>query len=126
MKRKYQYIGALTLLLATAGCNEKNFLSQRDPNKVTDALFWKDESSVLSALAATYSPLRSSLYGYWGSFHGIQDINTLGDDVFTIPGGEPAAWGIASLPTTRTTATSAAFSTGSTRASTAPTSCCRK
>ncbi|RPE12815.1 RagB/SusD family nutrient uptake outer membrane protein [Chitinophaga lutea] len=97
MKRKYRYIATFTLLLAAAGCNEKEFLTQNDPNKVTDARFWKDESSVLSALAATYSPLRPSLYGYWGSFTGIQDINSLGDDVFTIPGGEPATWGVASF-----------------------------
>ncbi|MGX5817525.1 RagB/SusD family nutrient uptake outer membrane protein [Chitinophaga lutea] len=98
MKKTYAYTGLLTLLLSfSAGCNEKDFLNQKDPNKVTDATFWKDEGSVVSALAATYSPLRSSLYGYWGSFHGIQDINVLGDDVFTIPGEEPAAWAVASF-----------------------------
>lgn len=97
MKRKYQYIATLTLLLSAMSCNEKDFLTQNDPNKVTETMFWKDENSVLSALAATYSPLRPSLYGYWGAFTGIQDINSLGDDVFTIPGGEPATWGVASF-----------------------------
>ncbi|MGE7777167.1 RagB/SusD family nutrient uptake outer membrane protein [Chitinophaga sp. NPDC101104] len=97
MKSKFHYIATAMLLLAGSGCNEKEFLRQNDPNKVTDATFWKNESDVLSALAATYSPLRPSLYGYWGSFTGIQDINSLGDDIFTIPGGEAATWGVASF-----------------------------
>jgi len=98
MKKSHKYIGALALLMALhTGCNEKEFLNRKDPNKVTDATFWKNESSVMSALAATYSPLRSSLYGYWGSFQGIQDINALGDDVFTIPGEEPNTWGVATF-----------------------------
>lgn len=98
MKKSFKYIGALALVLATAaGCNEKNFLKQTDPNKITDATFWKDESSVSQALAATYSPLRSSLYGYWGSYLGIQDINALGDDVFTLPGEEPGTWAVATF-----------------------------
>ena len=95
MKKSFKYIGALTLVLAAAaGCNEKNFLKQDNPNQITDATFWKDESSVSAALGATYSPLRSSLYGYWGSFQGIQDINALGDDVFTLPGEEPGTWAV--------------------------------
>lgn len=98
MKKTFKYITALTLVLATvAGCNEKDFLKQTDPNKITDATFWKDESSVSAALGATYSPLRSSLYGYWGSYQGIQDINALGDDVFTLPGEEPGTWGVATF-----------------------------
>lgn len=98
MKKTFKYISALTLVLATvAGCNEKEFLKQTDPNKITDATFWKDESSVSAALGATYSPLRSSLYGYWGSYQGIQDINALGDDVFTLPGEEPGTWGVATF-----------------------------
>jgi hypothetical protein len=98
MKKTFKYISALTLVLATAaGCNEKDFLKQTDPNKITDATFWKDESSVSAALGATYSPLRSSLYGYWGSYQGIQDINALGDDVFTLPGEEPGTWGVATF-----------------------------
>ncbi|MFX1706600.1 Starch-binding associating with outer membrane [Chitinophaga ginsengisegetis] len=98
MKRSFKYISALTLVLATAaGCNERDFLKQTDPNKITDATFWKDESSVSQALGATYSPLRSSLYGYWGSYQGIQDINALGDDVFTLPGEEAGTWGVATF-----------------------------
>jgi len=98
MKKSFKYISALTLVLASAvGCNEKDFLKQTDPNKITDATFWKDESSVNQALAATYSPIRSSLYGYWGSFAGIQDINALGDDVFTLPGEEAGTWAVATF-----------------------------
>ncbi|MBO9728790.1 MAG: RagB/SusD family nutrient uptake outer membrane protein [Chitinophaga sp.] len=93
MKKAYKYIGALALVLATAaGCNEKDFLKQKDPGHVTDDNFWKTESDVSAALGASYSPIRSSLYGYWGPFQGIGDINGLGDDVFTIPGEEPPTW----------------------------------
>jgi hypothetical protein len=98
MKKTFKYISALTLVLATAaGCNEKEFLNQKDPVHVTDDSFWKDESSISAALGASYSPLRSSLYGYWGSFEGIQDINAMGDDIFTIPGEEANTWRIATF-----------------------------
>ncbi|PSL44784.1 putative outer membrane starch-binding protein [Chitinophaga niastensis] len=98
MKKSFKYIGALTLVLAIAGgCNEKDFLKQNDPNRITEANFWKDETSVSGALAAAYSPLRSQLYSYWGAFDGIQDINAIGDDVFTLPGEEPGTWGIATF-----------------------------
>ncbi|HEY9262000.1 RagB/SusD family nutrient uptake outer membrane protein [Chitinophaga sp.] len=98
MKKTFKYISALTLVLATAaGCNEKEFLKQKDPLHVTDDNFWKDESSISAALGASYSPLRSSLYGYWGSFEGIQDINALGDDIFTIPGEEANTWKVATF-----------------------------
>ncbi|RBL90007.1 RagB/SusD family nutrient uptake outer membrane protein [Chitinophaga flava] len=97
MKKSFKYIGALTLLMALAGsCNERDFLTQNDPNKITETNFWKDENSLSMALAATYSPLRLPLYGYWGAFTGIQDINAMGDDVFTIPGEEAPTWAIAS------------------------------
>ncbi|MEC5145551.1 RagB/SusD family nutrient uptake outer membrane protein [Chitinophaga sp. 212800010-3] len=98
MKKSIKYIGTLALALtAAAACNEKNFLSQNNPNQTTDASFWKNENDVSAGLAATYSPLRSSLYGYWGSYQGIQDINTLGDDVFTLPGEETGTWAVATF-----------------------------
>lgn len=98
MKKSIKYISAAALFLASAtACNEKNFLKQNDPNRITETNFWKDENSVSAALAATYSPLRSSLYGYWGSFEGIQDINSLGDDIFTIPGEERNTWAVATF-----------------------------
>ncbi|WP_212005029.1 RagB/SusD family nutrient uptake outer membrane protein [Chitinophaga sp. HK235] len=98
MKKSFKYIGALTLLMTLAGsCNEHDFLTQDNPNKITETNFWKDENSLSMALAAAYSPLRLPLYGYWGAFTGIQDINALGDDVYTIPGEEPPTWAIASF-----------------------------
>ncbi|NLR67471.1 RagB/SusD family nutrient uptake outer membrane protein [Chitinophaga varians] len=97
MKKSIKYIGALALTMALAGsCNERDFLTQTDPNRITETNFWKDESSLSMALAATYSPLRLPLYGYWGAFTGVQDINAMGDDVFTIPGEEAPTWAIAS------------------------------
>ncbi|RFS21964.1 RagB/SusD family nutrient uptake outer membrane protein [Chitinophaga silvatica] len=97
MKKSFKYICAVAMLASFLACNEKEFLKTDDPNRSTEASFWKNENDVSAALAATYSPLRASLYGYWGSFTGIQDINSLGDDVFTIPGEEAPTWAVASF-----------------------------
>lgn len=84
----------LVALFTTYGC-KKNFLETSDPNRITEEQFWKTEADVLSAVASVYSPLRQPLYGYWGAFTGIQNINSLGDDVLTFPGGEAATMSIA-------------------------------
>lgn len=78
------------------GCR-KNFLEVQNPNQITEDLFWKNENDVLAALASVYSPLRIPLSGYWGAFNGFQDINAMGDDVYTIPGEEPATWQVATF-----------------------------
>lgn len=41
--------------------------------------------------------MRLPLSGYWGAFRGYQDINALGDDVLTIPGGEPSTIQVANF-----------------------------
>ncbi|NSL85625.1 RagB/SusD family nutrient uptake outer membrane protein [Chitinophaga sp. Mgbs1] len=97
MKKSVRYISAIAIAMMLAGsCNERDFLKQDDPNRVIENNFWKDENSISMALAAAYSPLRLPLYGYWGAFTGVQDINAMGDDVFTLPGEEPSTWAIAS------------------------------
>jgi len=76
------------------GC-KKDFLRTTNPNKITEEQFWKTEADLKSAVASVYSLLRQPLYGYWGAFTGIQNINSLGDDVLTFPGGEAATTNIA-------------------------------
>lgn len=88
--------GLIGTLYMMSGC-KNSFLYTADPNENTEATFWTSEANVDAALAATYSPLRSQLYSYWGAFSGFQDINGLGDDVLTIPGEEPTTWQIVSF-----------------------------
>src|SRR5436305_173598 len=52
-----------------------------NPNQLTSATFWKTESDVLSALAATYGLLRDVNGGFWG-VRGIELGNGRGDDFF--------------------------------------------
>ncbi|WP_316834702.1 RagB/SusD family nutrient uptake outer membrane protein [Pedobacter nutrimenti] len=86
---------AVPLALFTIyGC-KKDFLQTTNPNQITETQFWKTEADVISAVASVYSPMRQPLYGYWGAFTGIQNINSLGDDVLTFPGGEAATTNIA-------------------------------
>ncbi len=84
----------LLALLFVIGC-KKSFLDSSDPNRLTEDKFWKTEADLRSAIASVYSPLRVPLSGYWGAFRGYQDINAMGDDVLTIPGGEPSTVQIA-------------------------------
>ena len=91
-----KYVIILIVALAYIGCNENEFLTEKDENRLTEADFWKDEVSIEAAMATVYSPLRAQMEGYWGPFRGFGDINSMGDDVFTIPGEEPATWAVAS------------------------------
>ena len=93
---KIWLIAFAVLAPIVAGC-KKSFLETTNPNQLTEDKFWKTEDDVKSAIASVYSPLRVPLSGYWGAFRGYQDINALGDDVLTIPGGEPATWQVASF-----------------------------
>ncbi|MBO9591952.1 MAG: RagB/SusD family nutrient uptake outer membrane protein [Niabella sp.] len=78
------------------GCKQ-SFLETTNPNQLTESKFWKTEADVMAAIASVYSPMRLPLSGYWGAFRGYQDINALGDDVLTIPGGEPSTIQIANF-----------------------------
>jgi len=86
----------VAILFILPGC-KRSFLNTTNPNQQTESTFWNSEADVSAAMAATYSPLRTPLYSYWGGFTGFQDINSLGDDVMTIPGEEPSTWQIASF-----------------------------
>ncbi|OQP57803.1 hypothetical protein A3860_09265 [Niastella vici] len=91
---KLSFIAIATIVTVAIGC-KKSFLETSNPNQMTEDKFWKTEADVKSAIAAVYSPMRLPLSGYWGAFRGYQDINALGDDVLTIPGGEPATMQVA-------------------------------
>lgn len=91
---KLSFITIAATLTAIMGC-KKSFLETSNPNQLTEDKFWKTEADVKSAIASVYSPMRLPLSGYWGAFRGYQDINALGDDVLTIPGGEPATTQVA-------------------------------
>ena len=73
------YIYILFLTLALSGCTDD--LEQANPNVITKESFWKNESDVLSGLAATYKVLRDVNNGYWG-VRGVELTNGRGDDFF--------------------------------------------
>lgn len=63
-----------------AACN-KDTLELTNPNRITTSTFWKSESDVNSAFAATYGLLRDVNGGYWG-VRGVELSNGRGDDFF--------------------------------------------
>jgi len=93
---KLSFIAMSITTVVVIGC-KKSFLETSNPNQLTEENFWKTEADVKSAVASVYSPMRLPLSGYWGAFRGYQDINALGDDVLTIPGGEPSTIQVANF-----------------------------
>lgn len=101
--------GVLVLtLFMIYGC-KKGFLDTANPNKMTEEQFWKTEADLNSAVASVYSLMRQPLHGYWGAFRGIQNINSLGDDVLSFPGGEAATMNIALFTNDATNADAASI-----------------
>lgn len=105
MKKNWlSYICATVLLSGTlTSCNESRFLDLKDPNHFTGEDFWKDKTDAESALAAAYSPIKYQMYGYYGAFDGWLNLNSRGDDIFTIPNEEPGMWAIANFENSPTT-----------------------
>lgn len=66
--------------LLVASCGKKT-LELNNPNQITTVTFWKSESDVNSAFAATYGLLRDVNGGYWG-VRGVELSNGRGDDFF--------------------------------------------
>ena len=77
MKKIYLILCYAALL---ASCSKKT-LELNNPNQITSATFWKTESDVQSAFAATYGLLRDVNGGFWG-VRGIELGNGRGDDFF--------------------------------------------
>jgi hypothetical protein len=62
------------------GC-KKSELELTNPNQITSETYWKTETDVQSAFAATYGLLRNVDGGFWG-VRGIELGNGRGDDFF--------------------------------------------
>ncbi|NDV67321.1 RagB/SusD family nutrient uptake outer membrane protein [Dysgonomonas sp. 25] len=92
------YICTLFLLCCmSTACSESDFLDLKDDNHFTEDNFWKDKADAESALAATYSPIKFQMDGYYGAFDGWLNLNSRGDDIFTVVGEEVAMWQIATF-----------------------------
>lgn len=85
MKKNWlSYIGMAVLLSgALTSCSE-SFLDLSDRNHFTEENFWKNKTDAESGLAAAYSPIKYQMYGYYGAFDGWLNLNSRGDDIFTI------------------------------------------
>lgn len=75
------------------------FLDLKDPNHFTEENFWRNKADVESGLAAAYSPIKYQMYGYYGAFDGWLNLNSRGDDIFTVLNEEPSMWTIATFQT---------------------------
>lgn len=84
-------------------CNESDFLDLKDPNHFTNENFWRDKADAESALAAAYSPIKYQMNGYYGAFDGWLNLNSRGDDIFTILNEEASMWDIANFQNSATT-----------------------
>lgn len=80
MKYRIIFSFAVLLMALLAGC-DKSTLELNNPNQITSTTFWKSETDVQSALAATYGLLRDVNGGFWG-VRGIELGNGRGDDFF--------------------------------------------
>ena len=97
----YMLVSAL-LSGALTSCSD-SFLDLKDPNHFTNENFWKDKADAESALAAAYSPIKYQMYGYYGAFDGWLNLNSRGDDIFTILNEEASMWDIANFQNSATT-----------------------
>lgn len=97
----YMLVSALLSGVLTS-CSE-SFLDLKDPNHFTNENFWKDKADAESALAAAYSPIKYQMYGYYGAFDGWLNLNSRGDDIFTILNEEASMWDIANFQNSATT-----------------------
>lgn len=97
----YMLVSAL-LSGALTSCSE-SFLDLKDPNHFTNENFWRNKADAESALAACYSPIKNQMNGYYGAFDGWLNLNSRGDDIFTILNEEASMWDIANFQNSATT-----------------------
>jgi hypothetical protein len=93
----------VSVLLSGILVSCSDFLDLKDPNHFTAENFWKDKADAESALAAAYSPIKFQMEGYYGAFNGWLNLNSRGDDVFTITNEEQSMWNIANFINSATT-----------------------
>lgn len=105
MKKKWlSYIMVSALLSgALTSCNESDFLDVKDPNHFTNENFWRNKADAESALASAYSPIKYQMNGYYGAFDGWLNLNSRGDDIFTVLNEEQSMWDIANFQNSATT-----------------------
>lgn len=105
MKKKWLPYIMMAVLLSggLTSCNESQFLDIKDGNHFTNENFWKDKADAESALAACYSPIKYQMNGYYGAFDGWLNLNSRGDDIFTILNEEASMWDIATFQNSATT-----------------------
>lgn len=97
----YMFVSAL-LSGALTSCSD-SFLDLKDPNHFTNENFWRDKADAESALATAYSPIKYQMNGYYGAFDGWLNLNSRGDDIFTILNEEASMWDIANFQNSATT-----------------------
>lgn len=97
----YMFVSAL-LSGALTSCSD-SFLDLKDPNHFTNENFWLNKADAESALAAAYSPIKYQMNGYYGAFDGWLNLNSRGDDIFTILNEEASMWDIANFQNSKTT-----------------------
>ncbi|MDR0891114.1 MAG: RagB/SusD family nutrient uptake outer membrane protein [Mediterranea sp.] len=104
-KNKSRAIRLLTgiCLSATLWACSDSFLDLKDPNNFGDDKFWRNKADAESGLAAAYSPIKFQMNGYYGAFDGWLNLNSRGDDIFTILNEEASMWDIATFQNSATT-----------------------
>jgi len=90
-------IAGLCMSVLLVACNESDFLDLKNPNNQTEKDFWVNKKNAESALAAAYSPIRFQMYGAYGAFDGWLNIQSRGDETFTILNEEATMWNIATF-----------------------------
>lgn len=104
MKKNWlSYMFASVLLSGTLASCSDSFLNLKDPNHFTNDNFWRDKADAESALAAAYSPIKYQMNGYFGAFDGWLNMNSRGDDMFTVLNEEAGMWDIANFQNSATT-----------------------
>lgn len=105
MKNKWLSYTCMAALLSgvLVSCDESKFLDLKDPNHLTEDNFWRNETEAESALATAYSPIKYQMNGYYGAFDGWLNLNSRGDDIFTVLNEEPQMWSIAIFQNSTTT-----------------------
>lgn len=104
MKKNWlSYMFVSALLTGTLTSCSDSFLDLKDRNNFTNENFWRDKADAESALAAAYSPIKYQMYGYYGAFDGWLNLNSRGDDIFTVLNEEASMWDIANFQNSATT-----------------------
>lgn len=102
-KNRLSYMLVSVLLSGALTSCSDSFLDLKDPNHFTNENFWQDKADAESALAAAYSPIKYQMNGYYGAFDGWLNLNSRGDDIFTILNEEASMWDIATFQNSATT-----------------------